>query len=92
MPVVGLAGLEVGLVAGDDEVLLVDDLGAVLDAGVAADDLVLEGELEVADLAALPDEEGVALGRLLLGRAAGDAAVLDVTRSRGPSSRPGPCR
>ena len=73
---VGLTRFEVALVASDHETLFVDELAAVLHAGVTADDLVLERELEVGDFA-FPHEEGVALGGLLLGRAAGDGTVFD---------------
>ena len=73
---VGLARFEVGLVAGHHKRFLVGELGAVLDAGITSDDLVLKGELEVSDLV-LVDEEGVTLGGLLLGRTARDATVFD---------------
>ena len=52
----------------------VDELRAVLHAGVAADDLVLERELEVGDFA-FPHEEGVALGGRCGFVAAGAAGV-----------------
>ena len=73
---VGLARFEVALVASDHETLFVDELAAVLHAGVTADNLVLERQFKVSDFA-FPDEEGVALGGLLLGRPAGDGTVFD---------------
>ena len=72
---VGRAGVDVGLVAADDEVTMV--VAAVLDATVAPFDLVLELELEVVERALLPNQEGVAVGRLLGRRRADDRAVLD---------------
>ena len=59
-----------------------DFLAAILDARVAADDLVLEPQHEVIDRSLPPDQERVALGRILLGGVAGDRAVLDAPELR----------
>ena len=72
---VGRGGVDVGLIAADDEVAMI--VAAVLDAAVAPLDLVLDLELEVVERALPPDEEGVAVGRLLGRRRADDRAVLD---------------
>ena len=57
--------------------LFSDVLRAVLDSRVAADDLVLQFQLEVTCLTTLPDDERVALGRVALGRLPGDRPILD---------------
>ena len=67
--------VEIGLVAADDP--LAHFLAAILNAAVAADNLELGPQLEVADFALAPDEKRVPLGRLLGRRLAGDDAVLD---------------
>ena len=67
-----VTGLEVSLVAADDPLAPFGVLeAAVLDAAVAADDLVVETKIEVAGLATVPNDEGVALGRVFLGGLAG---------------------
>ena len=71
-----LRGVQISLVAFEDEVRLVDDPAAVLKARVVALETHLGGDLEVRDLAALPDEEGVALRRIFRGRLADDDAIL----------------
>ena len=75
--VVAALGVEVGLVAADPERLWIQQLRAELDAGVALrrGELVLEVQLEISRLAALPDEEG--LLRILLDFMTTDGAVLD---------------
>lgn len=76
---VSLAGLEVGLVAGDNraKLALFDDLAAVLDAGVAIDDPVGKAQFEIAHFAACIDEKGV-MGQFGVRFGdAGDGAVLD---------------
>ena len=82
---VGFAALEVGLIAGDDGILGLDDFAAILDAGVAEaralaigiGDLEFAGEFEIGDFTVLPDEEGVFLDGLVLGGVAGEGAVFD---------------
>jgi hypothetical protein len=79
------AGFEVGLVAGDDgaEFTGGEFFAAVLDAGVAGDDAVLEGEFEVGEWGGFVDEEGVVLDDAFFGVGgvgrgfAGDGAVFD---------------
>jgi hypothetical protein len=69
--------IEVGLVAADDELLLVNHPAAILHARVAADDFVFETQFEIGRLAPLPDQERVVLEQILGSRAAGDRAVGD---------------
>ena len=72
---VGLARLEVGLIPADDP--FIDFLAAVLNAGIAADDLEFQAEFEVIHGAVPPNQERVSL-RGILGRGfAGDRAILD---------------
>ena len=52
-------------------------LGADLDAGVAGIEFEVELEVEVGDVAALPDEEGVLFDGVFLGGFANDGAVFD---------------
>ena len=83
LPVVGpregIAGVHVGLVSADDPLAPLLRLlpTAVLDPGVAADHAELHFQLEVVRLALAPDEERVALGRVLPRGLAGDGAVFD---------------
>src|SRR5262249_24880521 len=72
---VAVTGLEIALVAADDPVA---DVGAaVLNAGVPADDLVLQTQLKVIELSVAPDDERVPVGLIVVGGAARYRAVGD---------------
>ena len=94
---VGFAGLEVGLIAGDDRAVLagLHFLAAVLHAGVALLDAVFEGQLEVSRPRRPVQTRKVLC--LIFGIArrsglAGDGAILTVQSSCCRPSRRGPCR
>jgi hypothetical protein len=82
---VSLAGFEVALVPANDPLVVFNFKAAVLNARVAADDLVLQRQLEIADITAAPDDERVAFGRLFGRCLTGDRSVANAPESGLPS-------
>src|SRR5262249_17365114 len=76
------AGFHVRLVSAHDPVRRVQDLAAILNAGIAKTLCIVRGQLEratqlkIADLAVCPDQERVAFGGVFLRGLAGNRAVL----------------
>ena len=62
---VGLAGLEIRLVSAHHELVGVHQLAAVLNAGVAVEDTILQAQLEIGHRAIGPDQEGVSSNRMI---------------------------
>jgi hypothetical protein len=71
---VGGAAFEIGLVASHDEIAEV--AAAILDAAVASGQAIREDQFEVVEEPLPPDQERVALGRILGGRLPDDRALL----------------